>query len=132
MGSFFAIFIALLLFLNAVLFKPVLSHIEARKAALEGDQGVADSDIAERDRLNAEAKKVILEARKEATKIKEAILIEAKEKADAKIAAEQKKIAKELAAFEKTLAESEANLKNALLGEAPLIKERVKTKFIAA
>ncbi|MDR2151751.1 MAG: hypothetical protein LBO72_02915 [Helicobacteraceae bacterium] len=132
MGGFFALFIALLVFLNATLFQPLLRHIEARKAHLQNEQGGADDDIAETAGLKAQAEAALSAAKKEASKIKDEALLKAKLQAEERLSAEREAIAKELAEFEKALQADEANLKSALLGEAPLFKERIKTKFIAA
>ncbi|MDR2638665.1 MAG: hypothetical protein LBC09_02370 [Helicobacteraceae bacterium] len=132
MGGFFALFIALLVFLNATLFQPVLRHIEARRLHLQNEQGGADDDIAEAARLKAEAEEILRAAKKEAGKIKEEASIKAKLQAETRLNAERETIAAELGAFESALRLDETNLKSALLGEAPLFKERIKTKFIAA
>jgi F-type H+-transporting ATPase subunit b len=132
MGGFFVLLIALLVFLNATLFQPVMRHIESRRAHLLSEQGGADEDVAEATRLRAEAEAVRIEAKREAHKIKEAALEKAKLIAEERLNSERDKISKELVEFEKSLQTSEANLKSALLGEAPLFKERIKTKFIAA
>ncbi|GHS89372.1 hypothetical protein FACS189487_09470 [Campylobacterota bacterium] len=132
MAGFFITFCLLLLILNAILFQPILSHIDARKSYLQKDQGSADDDIAESLRLKAEAAGVIANAKKAASKVKEEALTAAKARADELLGAERERIAAEIARFEKGLETDEANLRNALLGEAPLIKERIKTKFVAA
>ncbi|MDR0664642.1 MAG: hypothetical protein LBF86_03875 [Helicobacteraceae bacterium] len=132
MGGFFALFITLLVFLNATLFQPLLSHIEARKAHLQNEQGGAEDDTAEALALKTQAEETLLTAKKEAGKIKEEALMKAKLQAEERLNGEREKIVKELAEFEKTLQTDETNLKSALLGEAPLFKERIKTKFIAA
>ncbi|MDR2033307.1 MAG: hypothetical protein LBP89_01565 [Helicobacteraceae bacterium] len=132
MGGFFALFIFLLVFLNVTLFKPILNHIDARKDRLQKDQGGADEDGAEAARLLAQAQEVVLSAKQEAHRIKEEALTKAKLKAEERLNAEREKIAKELSKFEIALKTDEANLNSALLGEAPLFKERIKSKFIAA
>jgi F-type H+-transporting ATPase subunit b len=132
MCGFFALFIALLVFLSATLFQPVLRQIEARKSHLQSEQGGADEDIAETARLQEEAGEIVRAAKREAANIKEEALAQAKIQAEARLGGEREKIAKELGEFEKTLQTDETSLKSALLGEAPLFKERIKAKFIAA
>ena len=132
MGGFFVIFVALMIFLNFILFKPMFAHLDARKAHLTGDQGAADKDIQTANDLKNEAEATILRAKQEAHRIKDEAQKEAKTLADAAIAQAQAAIATEMAQFEMTLQEEEKSLKNALLGEAPLFKERIRTKFVAA
>ncbi|MDR3347902.1 MAG: hypothetical protein LBN32_04735 [Helicobacteraceae bacterium] len=132
MGGFFLVFILLLIFLNFVFFQPMLKHLEDRKLHLANDQGSAEKDIEEVAKLKAEAAEIIASAKQEAYKLKEQIQKEAKKEAEERVALEQTKIAAEIAEHENAVAVQEEALKNALLGEAPLFKERLRIKFIAA
>ncbi|MDR0746711.1 MAG: F0F1 ATP synthase subunit B' [Helicobacteraceae bacterium] len=132
MSGFFVIFLLLLTILNFTFFQPILRHIEARKNHLAGDQNSAQNDLDEAARLNGLAAETISQARHEAHKIRDEAHKEAIKKAEARIAEEQEKINAEILGFEENLKNDKAELKNALLGQAPLFKERLRIKFITA
>lgn len=132
MGSFFALFMFLLIFLNATFFKPMLKHLDARKEELLKDQGGADGDSEMASKLKEEARVVIAEAKEKAGKIKDEAVATAKSEVDKELDLLKEKIAIEVAEFEKGLEEQEDTLKSALLGQAPIFKERLKVKFATA
>lgn len=132
MGTIAAVFFLLLLFLNTTFFQPMLRHLDARKDHLQKDQGSADEDNEEAGRLKDEAAALLARAKQEAHRIKEEALNAAKAQVENRLNAEREKIASEVALFEKGLQSEEDALKNALLGQAPLFKERLKAKFVVA
>lgn len=132
MVTFFALFMFLLMYLNATLFKPMLKHLDARKDELLKDQGGADGDNEMAAKLREEARAVIAKAKDEASKIKDSAVATAKDEVEKELNSLREKIAEEVAQFEKNLVEEESSLRSALLGQAPLFKERLKVKIATA
>ncbi|MDR3162325.1 MAG: hypothetical protein LBT81_00485 [Helicobacteraceae bacterium] len=132
MSGFFVIFLVLLTILNFTFFQPILRHIEARKSHLTSDQNAAQNDLDEAAKVNGLAAEVVSKARHEAHRIREEAHREAVEKVEARLVEEQEKIGAEILGFEEKLKADKAELKNALLGQAPLFKERFRIKFITA
>lgn len=129
LGLTLAVFLVLILLLNSWLYNPLLSYMEKRDADIKKDLSEVGSNDDEIAALNAQAEKIISDAKAEATALREKVVNEAKELSESKIEAKKAELAEKFAAFSESLNEERANLNNALLSEVPLFKEAIKAKI---
>jgi len=131
-ASVAVIFLLLMWVLNVMLFKPILAHIDGRNKTISDGLSNVDQNSKEIADLEAEASRILEEAKKEAASIRHTAVDNAKAEASKKLEAKQKDVDYEFSGFEKKLEEERVNLKNTLLGQAPLFKESLKAKFVTA
>ena len=124
-----AIFFLLLVLLNQILYKPLLSFMDERDKSIAKDLKAAKSLSGNSEELHAEAERIMDEARSKGNEIRQSAIAEAKELAEKR--AEEKKIEldKEYQAFIEKLEGEKETLKNTLLSQMPLYKESLKAKF---
>ena len=131
LGSVGVLFLVLLVLVNRMLISPMVLHMDNRKKSIEDGLQKAGGDNEEVAALEAEATKVIHDAKHAAYELREQKIAEAKAKLEQKIAAKKAEIEAEIEKFHSTLQEQKAELKNAILSQAPLFKESLKAKLIA-
>jgi F-type H+-transporting ATPase subunit b len=88
--------------------------------------GSNDNEINE---LNSKAKAIVMNAKLEASALREKVIADAKELAESKLEIKRAELAKEYLEFEQSLATSKEELTNDLMSQVPLFKEAVKAKF---
>jgi F-type H+-transporting ATPase subunit b len=88
--------------------------------------GSNDNEINE---LNSKAKSIVMNAKLEASALREKVIADAKELAESKLETRRAELAKEYLEFEQTLAKSKEELTSDLMSQVPLFKEAVKAKF---
>jgi F-type H+-transporting ATPase subunit b len=88
--------------------------------------GSNDNEINE---LNSKAKSIVMNAKLEASALREKVIADAKELAESKLETRRAELAKEYLEFEQSLAKSKEELTSDLMSQVPLFKEAVKAKF---
>jgi F-type H+-transporting ATPase subunit b len=79
--------------------------------------------------LNSKADSIIMNAKLEASALREKVIADAKELADSKLEAKRAELASEFLEFEKSLNDSKKQLGEELMTQIPLFREAVKAKF---
>lgn len=123
------VFLVLIALLNSWLYNPLLGYMHKRDADIKKDLEEVGNNGDEIAALQAQAQKIISEAKAEATALREKVVNEAKELSESKIEAKKAELAERFAAFNASLAEERESLTNALLSEVPLFKTAIKAKF---
>ena len=129
LGIVFVTFLITMFLLNKWLFKPLLTYMDNRDSSIKNDLNNIRSNSDEVVSLRLEADRIILEAKKEESKIKEKAHSDAKESAQVKIEAKRVELESKYSRFVKELQNEKLNLKNALLSQMPLYKESLKAKL---
>jgi F-type H+-transporting ATPase subunit b len=125
------IFLFLLVILNKILIKPIVSHLDARNKSIKDGLTNVNQNSQEISELEAQAEEIIHAAKKAAHDLREEKINAAKKAVQEKIEAKKAVIEAELQKFQSELDEKRVELKNSLLGQAPLFKESLKVKLIS-
>jgi len=123
------LFLALLVLLNNMLFKPLVKFMDDRDASISKDLEAAKGFSGNTDELNAKADEVIGEAKHKAAEIRQKASDDEKTLAASKVETKQSEIDKAYEGFVVKLASEKETLKNELLSQMPLFKESLKAKF---
>lgn len=124
-----ATFLVVLLILNSILYRPLVSFMDKRSADIKRDLDNAQSNDDEVKALLAEADSIIAEAKSESYGIKERAIQEFKDMAEATKADKVSSIEEKFAEFEKSFANDCDTLKNELLAQTPSFKSSVQTRL---
>lgn len=125
----FVVFLSLIAVLNSWLYNPLFAYMNKRDEDIKKDLERVGSNDDEIQTLNAKAESIIMNAKLEATALREKVIADAKELADSKIEAKRAELANEYIEFEKALEDSKKQLSEELMSQIPLFKEAVKAKF---
>lgn len=123
------VFLALLVFLNKSLYKPLLEFMKNRDDVIEKDRKNANKNESDITAYEEEAKAIILEAKAQASKQRVEVLEKAKEEIALKLEAKKSELEEEYAIFQKEMETEKSELKNGLLAQMPLFKEGIKAKL---
>ncbi|MDR0579976.1 MAG: F0F1 ATP synthase subunit B' [Campylobacteraceae bacterium] len=123
------VFLALLVILNKILYKPLLNFMDNRDTLIKKDLENATKNSDDTSVYYEEANKIILEAKNQAAKERADLLAKEKIESEAKIKERKSKLEAEYDEFIKTLEKEKKELKNALNGQLPLYKEAIKAKL---
>lgn len=124
-----ALFLTLLVLLNNMLFKPLVTFMDERDNSIAKDLEAAKSFSGNSDELNAKADDIISIAKNEAATIRQKAIDDEKTLAASKVETKQSEIEKEYEDFVEELASEKEKLRNSLLSQMPLFKESLKAKF---
>ena len=116
-------FLALVAFLNTVLYKPLLGFMEERNSNLKADAGLAGAQESEREALNAEATALSAEAKSEGSKIRHEAVAKAKAEAAIKINAAKESVEVEISNFSGELIAQKAELKATIIANQESYKQ---------
>jgi len=123
------VFLTLIAVLNGWLYNPLFSFMNKRDEDIKKDLDKVGSNDDEINELNSKAESIIMNAKLEATALREKVIADAKELADSKLEAKRAELASEYLEFEQSLASSKEQLTSDLMSQVPLFKEAVKAKF---
>ena len=124
-----ALFLALLVVLNKILYVPMLKFMDDRDASIAKDLEAAKELGDDSASLVEEAQKLIAEAKQKAAAIRQKSIDEESRVAQSKRELKETELAEAYALFAKELEEKKAQLTNELLSQVPLFKESLKAKF---
>jgi len=125
----FFVFVSLIAVLNSLLYNPLFSFMKKRDEDIKKDLGKVGLNNEEIATLNTKAESIIMNAKLEATALREKVITDAKELAESKLEAKRAELASEYLEFEQSLAEAKDELTSDLMSQVPVFKEAVKAKF---
>ena len=125
----FVVFLSLIAVLNSWLYNPLFSFMNKRDEDIKKDLEKVGSNDNEIDELHAKAETIIMNAKLDATALREKVIADAKELADSKLEAKRAELAQEYLEFEQSLAQSKEQLTKDLMSDVPLFKKAVEAKF---
>ena len=125
----FVVFLSLIAVLNSWLYNPLFSFMNKRDEDIKKDLEKVGSNDNEIDELHAKAETIIMNAKLDATALREKVIADAKELADSKLEAKRAELAQEYLEFEQSLAKSKEQLTKDLMSDVPLFKKAVEAKF---
>lgn len=123
------IFILLAMYLNAKLYKPMISFMQDRDETIRKDLEEANNATSNVSDLKAEAVTILNEAKAKAAAMKQKATDEAKTLAQSKVENKNEELAKAYEQFKVELGEERVQLKNGLTSQLPLFKEALKAKY---
>ena len=123
------LFIGLIVYLNKVLYQPLLNFMDQRALTITKDLAEANSLESNASELLNEAKAILDSAKQEAVKIRQEAMQEANSEAKKLIEAKEAELEKAYEEFKKELEKEKDEVKNSILSQVPLIKEAIKAKF---
>jgi F-type H+-transporting ATPase subunit b len=103
--------------------------MDKRDDDIKRDLAKVGSNDDEINDLNAKAESIVMNAKLEASALREKVVADAKELADSKLDAKRAELAEEYLEFEQNLAKSKEQLTVDLRSQVPLFTEAVKAKF---
>jgi len=125
----FIVFLSLIAVLNSWLYNPLFAYMKKRDDDIKKDLHKVGSNDDEIHELNSKAESIVMDAKLEASALREKVIVDAKELADSKLEAKRVELASEFAEFEKSLAKTNDQLVGDLMSQVPVFKEAVKAKF---
>jgi len=123
------LFLALLVVLNRMLYKPLIKFMDDRDYAIANDLKAARNLSGNSEALLAEAEEILDEARSKASEIRQKSIDEAKALAESKAESKRAELDAEYNSFIENLQSEKETLRNSLLSQMPLFKESLKAKF---
>ncbi len=123
------VFFTLLILLNKILYKPLLEFIDNRNDSIKRDLENAGKNTSDVEVYYKEADQIILEAKAQAGKIREAALSEAKEIAAKKVEQKQSELDEEYTSFLKELEAEKTEFQASLSASIPLFRDSIKQKL---
>ncbi len=123
------VFFTLLIFLNKILYKPLLTFIDNRNESIKRDLENAGKNTSDVEAYYKEADQIIHEAKAEAGKTREAALSEAKEIAAKKVEKKQSELEEEYTLFLKDLNVEKTEFTESLSAKIPLFRDSIKQKL---
>lgn len=124
-----SVFFVLLIVLNKMLYKPLLEFIDHRNNSIKRDLENAGKNTSDVEAYFKEADQIILAAKAEAGKIREAALIKAKENAAKEVEQKKSELEEEYTTFLKNLAAEKTEFTESLSAQIPLFKAGIKAKL---
>jgi len=123
------IFLVLLILLNKTLYKPLLGFMDNREKSIKRDLDNAGKNSDEVEAFKKEAQGIILEAKTEANRAKESVLMAAKDEALKKLEVKKNELESKYSQFLKELEAQKVEFKSALQEQLPQFRASVKAKL---
>ena len=123
------IFIFLIIVLNKILYKPLLTFMSDRDKSIQSDTLQAKNNSSNVAQLNEEALKIIHDAKTKASNIRESAVQEAKTKVAKEIESKKMFMEKKYDLFISKLENEKRDLKVKLSESLPLFQKTLKTKL---
>jgi F-type H+-transporting ATPase subunit b len=123
------VFILLVRYLDGKLFNPLLKYMDDRDAMLRNDRGSVTQHISDIASLKHEAESILVEARKEASSLRDSIISEAKDSIAKRLEEKRVKLADSYREFERALSTEKLSLKNNLLADSQSFETALRERF---
>ncbi|MDK9694646.1 MAG: FoF1 ATP synthase subunit B', partial [Sulfurimonas sp.] len=123
------VFLTLIAVLNSWLYNPLFAYMSKRDEDIKRDLEKVGSNDDEINELESKAQTIIINAKLEASALREKVIADARELAESKLEAKRAELASQYLEFEQSLAHVREQLNNDLKSQIPLFKEAVKAKF---
>jgi F-type H+-transporting ATPase subunit b len=125
----FVVFVSLIAVLNSLLYNPLVAFMKKRDDDIKKDLEKVGSNDSEIKELLDKAESIIMNAKLEAAALREKVIADAKELADARIEAKRASLNSEYTEFKESLAKSKEELSSELMNQVPVFKEALKAKI---
>ncbi|MDQ1340705.1 MAG: F-type H+-transporting ATPase subunit b [Campylobacterota bacterium] len=126
------IFLFLLIVLNKILIKPIVSHIDSRSKSIKDGLGSANQNSHEVSELEKQAEEIIRSAKVAAQELRNTKLGSVKKAIHDKIEAKKAAVEEELKQFNNELLTRRVDLKASLVAQSPVLNEALKAKLFAS
>ncbi len=123
------VFLGLIVYLNKTLYQPLINFMDQRDETIAKDLEEVSRLSSDSASLEAEAKKIIDQAKQEAFEIRQKAIEEANAEAEKLIEAKKAALETMQEEFMQKLEKEKEELKAGILSQMPLIKETLKAKF---
>ena len=123
------VFIGLVGYLNRRLYQPMLNFMDARDAAIQKDEKLANQNLADVGSEALEIENILSKARDEAAKIREAGLSEIENENSKKIEEKTTSLENDLASYLQDLSKQKDEIKKALEKQIPDFRAGIKEKL---
>ncbi|MEO1938237.1 MAG: FoF1 ATP synthase subunit B' [Sulfurimonas sp.] len=125
----FVVFVSLIAVLNSLLYNPLVAFMKKRDDDIKQDLEKVGSNDSEIKELLDKAESIIMNAKLEAAALREKVIADAKELADARIEAKRASLTTEYNEFKESLVKSKEELSSELMNQVPVFKEALKAKI---
>jgi F-type H+-transporting ATPase subunit b len=125
----FVVFVSLIAVLNSLLYNPLVAFMKKRDDDIKKDLEKVGSNDSEIKELLDKAESIIMNAKLEAAALREKVIADAKELADARIEAKRASLTTEYNEFKESLVKSKEELSSELMNQVPVFKEALKAKI---
>ncbi|EHE0557955.1 FoF1 ATP synthase subunit B' [Campylobacter upsaliensis] len=123
------IFLAMIVILNSMLYKPLLRFIDERNSSIKNDENKVKENSQEMLGANDEVEKIHQSTREEIHKIKQSAINQAKEEAQVAIQAKKEELERKMASFYVELNAQKEELKQNLLKNLPEFKQLLENNI---
>lgn len=123
------IFLAMIVILNSMLYKPLLRFIDERNSSIKNDENKVKENSQEMLGANDEVEKIHQSTREEIHKIKQSAINQAKEEAQVAIQAKKEELERKMASFYVELNVQKEELKQNLLKNLPEFKQLLENNI---
>ncbi|MCR2107458.1 FoF1 ATP synthase subunit B' [Campylobacter upsaliensis] len=123
------IFLAMIVILNSMLYKPLLRFIDERNSSIKNDENKVKENSQEMLEANDEVEKIHQSTREEIHKIKQSAINQAKEEARVAIQAKKEELERKMASFYVELNVQKEELKQNLLKNLPEFKQLLENNI---
>lgn len=123
------VFLTLIAVLNSWLYNPLFAYMSKRDEDIKKDLEKVGSNDEEINELESKAQSIIVNAKLEASALRDKVIADARELAESKLEAKRAELASQYLEYEQLLARSREQLNSDLRSQMPLFKEAVKAKF---
>jgi len=123
------VFLATVARLNSCLYQPLLKHMDNREADIKRKLEEVEKNSADVSGYYDEANKILAEAKKEASSLRQNAISEATSIGEAKFKETQAKLEQNYQKFIQDLRKEKEELKVALIKNAPIFKEAISKKI---
>ncbi|TQR61387.1 F0F1 ATP synthase subunit B' [Campylobacter troglodytis] len=123
------IFLALMIILNSLLYKPLLKFIDERNSSINSDEERVRQNVAEMSGFNEEFEKIKQSTRDEIAKIKQKALDEARNMAEEEIKAKRVELEQKMEIFSTELSKQRIELEQELKLRLPLWQEALRNNL---
>ncbi|MCR2098029.1 FoF1 ATP synthase subunit B' [Campylobacter upsaliensis] len=123
------IFLAMIVILNSILYKPLLRFIDERNSSIKNDENKVKENSQEMLGANDEVEKIHQSTREEIHKIKQSTINQAKEEAQVAIQAKKEELERKMASFYVELNAQKEELKQNLLKNLPEFKQLLENNI---
>lgn len=124
-----AIFLAMIVILNSMLYKPLLRFMDERNSSIKNDENKVKENSQEMLGANDEVEKIHQSTREEIYKIKQSAINQAKEEAQVAIQAKKEELERKMASFYVELNAQKEELKQNLLKNLPEFKQLLENNI---
>ncbi|ECP4379931.1 F0F1 ATP synthase subunit B' [Campylobacter upsaliensis] len=124
-----AIFLAMIVILNSMLYKPLLRFMDERSSSIKNDENKVKENSQEMLGANDEVEKIHQSTREEIYKIKQSAINQAKEEAQVAIQAKKEELERKMASFYVELNAQKEELKQNLLKNLPEFKQLLENNI---